>query len=102
MVSIYGIYIFIYYIKPSSPNRDKLDQGLFGEFTKYITHNPHDKAKMDEQLKDFNEHMQRVIDDYETWTGVPEHLKCKLRDTNGKLKPISEWELQPKNTKKSK
>jgi hypothetical protein len=56
---------------------------------------------MDEQLKEFNEHMQRVIDDNETWTVVPEHLKCKLRDTNGKLYPISEWELQPKNTKKS-
>ena len=38
------------------------------EFTKYIKYNPHDKDKMTEQLKGFNEHMQRVIDDHETWT----------------------------------
>ena len=68
------------------------------EFTKYITHTPNDKTEMDDQIKGFNTHMHRVIDDYETWTGVPEHLKYKLRDTNGKLKTISEWELQPKNT----
>ena len=57
------------------------------EFTKYIKYNPRDEDKRTEQLEGFNEHRQRVIDDYETWTGVPESLKCKLRDTSGKLTP---------------
>jgi hypothetical protein len=47
-------------------------------FTKYLKYNPRDKAKRDEQLKGFNEHMQRVIKEHQTWTGVPESLKCKL------------------------
>ena len=38
------------------------------EFIKYIKYNPLDKDKMTEQIKGFNEHMERVIDDHETWT----------------------------------
>ena len=58
-----------------------------------------DKPEMAKQLQGFNEHMQRLMDNYETWTGVPERFKCRLRDTEGKLPPIALWQFKPRHWK---
>ena len=49
-------------------------------------------TKVAEQLQGFNELMQRVIDNYETWTGVTECFQCKIRLTDGTLSPMDLWQ----------
>ena len=62
-------------------------------FTKYIKNNPLVKLQMERHLHDFNEYMQQVIDNTETWTGVRQDLISRVRDADGKLPPREIWEL---------
>ena len=58
------------YLKCIEANSSRYNKNKNTEFRKYITHNPLAQAEMDGQLTGFNVHMQCVVDNFETWTGV--------------------------------
>ena len=50
-------------------------------------------TKVAEQLQGFNELMQRVIDNYETWAGVTERFQCKIRLTPDRRDTVTHGSL---------
>jgi hypothetical protein len=62
---------------------------------RYIRFNPTAKAIRARQLEEFNTFMQKHMDAHEAWPGVPDPLKCRLRNEKGDLPPVTAWELNP-------
>ena len=79
-------------IQADSAKHNKLE---LKRFTYYMKHNPSAKTDRDKQLEEFNEHMHRVISEYQMWPDVPERCKCKLRTGSGQLPPKEKWENRP-------